>query len=719
MDELTLLQLVVPCLLMGTCVALPLSLLALAVNSLCHRGLPPWARQAIWSLVLIRLMLPLSVGSSASLQPAGMWLAERAFSLVNDLAAPPIENPVEDPSVLPSEHLDYVTQFDNPVVLAAGSQSYVTQPEVVDPMEYALSVPIPLVLLAGMGVMAFWTVITTLRLRHAIHVGTACTRADWQALLTDGRELFGIRRTVSLRLLPGLNSPATTGIWRPQILLPEDAATWSPDELKHVVWHELAHIRRHDVAMNWLLAVVRVVHWWNPLFWGVQRAWLAEREMACDALVLQHLGPAQSGNYGRTLLTFAARLGNAAPRWPAATAPGLVLLLGRKHALRRRLIELSRPNHRPTRWRRGLACSVIACLAATGLTDASQAVPHAGTTTSTAVPENRWQVEVPAGTTWGASYASPVHIEAPRMKVTYDLAPVIARIQQDEPKLEADAAASFLKQMFEFFLKPDAKIARPLSFSELDGHKLAITATVAQHISIKAQLDRWALYGQRQVTLEVCFLRTGQTLQELITTRGGEVLLSEQRSAGGPPILAEWSEQIPPVVRPGLPTYTRLLAPHEASAVQQAISAAGGVALYGPKVTTFDGVSFLFSDSVRPPAVEQKASSSTHARIIQNSNVAEGISMMAMPYVSADGKSLRLSFGWRQATVTALDVVEVRSEERSLDVHMPQVSYSNIRGEVELADGHTLLIAPLQRDAKGQLTICLIRPQVLTKADMQ
>jgi len=51
--------------------------------------------------------------------------------------------------------------------------------------------------------------------------------------------------------------------------------------------HELAHLKRHDIALNWLIAGAQALHWFNPLVWMAARQMLVERERACDDLVLE------------------------------------------------------------------------------------------------------------------------------------------------------------------------------------------------------------------------------------------------------------------------------------------------------------------------------------------------------------------------------------------------------------------------------------------------
>ena len=109
----------------------------------------------------------------------------------------------------------------------------------------------------------------------------------------------------------------TWGIRRPRVVLPRSAATWDAERLRVVLFHELAHIRRQDWAVQLAASVVRAIHWFNPLPWLAANAIRREAEHACDDLVLN------SGIVGTdyaTHLLAVARDATCARRYGAAAA---------------------------------------------------------------------------------------------------------------------------------------------------------------------------------------------------------------------------------------------------------------------------------------------------------------------------------------------------------------------------------------------------------------
>ncbi|MEO0479021.1 MAG: M56 family metallopeptidase [Planctomycetota bacterium] len=115
-----------------------------------------------------------------------------------------------------------------------------------------------------------------------------------------------LRRTVRLRLSDELGSPATTGVLRPVIYLPTDAVHSLPEQqLRFVLLHELAHVRRADVWVEALLRCLRTAFFFHPLVWAtvpIARRW---RELACDEAALARAGSTTRTPSAEALLALA------------------------------------------------------------------------------------------------------------------------------------------------------------------------------------------------------------------------------------------------------------------------------------------------------------------------------------------------------------------------------------------------------------------------------
>jgi beta-lactamase regulating signal transducer with metallopeptidase domain len=113
-------------------------------------------------------------------------------------------------------------------------------------------------------------------------------------------------------------SPFVCGIVRPRLVVPQSVlVSLSPQQLRHVLMHELAHIRRRDLLWGWVPEIVRTLWWFHPVVhWVVFRVRL-ERELACDQLAMALTGrdPAE---YAATLVQVAG--GSSFPFGAAALA---------------------------------------------------------------------------------------------------------------------------------------------------------------------------------------------------------------------------------------------------------------------------------------------------------------------------------------------------------------------------------------------------------------
>ena len=89
----------------------------------------------------------------------------------------------------------------------------------------------------------------------------------------------------------------------------------SENDLRLVITHEMAHIKRRDHWFRWLEWIALVVFWWNPVIWWARRQLRISEEMACDDLVLEQPVSAVH-QYVNSLLNMAELLASSAIRPP-------------------------------------------------------------------------------------------------------------------------------------------------------------------------------------------------------------------------------------------------------------------------------------------------------------------------------------------------------------------------------------------------------------------
>ena len=122
------------------------------------------------------------------------------------------------------------------------------------------------------------------RMRRAAHAPVASLVADRVAALAAR---LRVARAVQVVQSAAVQVPAVIGSLRPVILLPASALSGlSLAQLDAILAHELAHIRRHDFAVNLLQTVAEVLLFYHPACWWISRRVRAERELCCDDIAV-------------------------------------------------------------------------------------------------------------------------------------------------------------------------------------------------------------------------------------------------------------------------------------------------------------------------------------------------------------------------------------------------------------------------------------------------
>lgn len=86
-------------------------------------------------------------------------------------------------------------------------------------------------------------------------------------------------------------SPMAIGIFRPVVLLPDTfSEQFEEEEMKQIILHELAHIKRRDYAANLVQKLGESLFWYHPGVKWAAREMDVEREIACDEWAASRTG---------------------------------------------------------------------------------------------------------------------------------------------------------------------------------------------------------------------------------------------------------------------------------------------------------------------------------------------------------------------------------------------------------------------------------------------
>ncbi len=248
---------------------------ALALLAWCvhRRGTRPGLAHALWVLVLVKLVTPplFSVPLLPALQTQAVAQAAPAAESIGE-RLPHAHRVPTQASALPLDPDGSGTAAD-----ARGSFGWP-----------ALLVAI---WLAGSVVVLAWSLLRVVRFDRLLRRASSPAPQRIVRCAHELGDLLRLRRLPELRVTIARVSPLVWWVGgRVRVVVPEELlSTMSPEEVRWVIAHELAHVKRRDHMVRWLEWLACVACWWNPITWIARRQLRQSEEICCDALVLRRL----------------------------------------------------------------------------------------------------------------------------------------------------------------------------------------------------------------------------------------------------------------------------------------------------------------------------------------------------------------------------------------------------------------------------------------------
>ncbi len=311
---------------------------------------------------MLRLALPVFIQSPLSLQNLfDLAQPQTPAAAVNAVQAPLYEDP-------PSYSMNDMPSADVPPVSKA------TDLPVTAFIEAAPSAPAApsllktavLVWLAGAALIAAIVITGNVRFARMLSRNRAYDDAEFTRLLNSCRQQLNIRRRVRAVQAHGVSAAAVFGVFRQRLLIsPGPFSSLTPSQKRHVLLHELTHIKRHDTAVCVAAVILTIVHWFNPLVWI--SLWLMRRdvEVFCDDSVVKALGESERCSYASTLLELT----------PLRQTPRLATALFISHSrVKKRILSIAR-RRKASALYSALSLMLTVTIAVTGCTVAGENTP--------------------------------------------------------------------------------------------------------------------------------------------------------------------------------------------------------------------------------------------------------------------------------------------------------------------------------------------------------
>lgn len=311
----------------------------------------------LWLVLLVRLLLPLSVGKTAVSVANLLPKAEPATVMQTEPAAvPPAQSASAPETTAPAAPAQTPAQpVQRPASMPAQTETSSAESE-KSAQKPAVSVRKILIFVwaSGAALLGLWFLFCNLRYGRQLRAGVLRAIAP-----KEGRPAVRLTRTAL--------SPCLFGLFPPAIYVTMDCAQ---DEqlLHHCAEHEYTHYLHRDHIWAVLRGVCLALHWFDPLVWWAAALSRTDAELFCDEDTVRRLGEDARADYGRSLIRMTCR--ERVDPLSAATT-----MSGRGGQLKTRIISITK---HPKTAVPVLILVLLLCAAAVGctMTGAMSAAPE-------------------------------------------------------------------------------------------------------------------------------------------------------------------------------------------------------------------------------------------------------------------------------------------------------------------------------------------------------
>ena len=280
-------------------------LLVWAVCRVFHR-LPARAKSWLWRLAYLKLLVALLLAAPIDLPllPAKAAPPSLPAQVADSI---PLLPPLDLPSPAFSVPAQAATTPATPGATAV-PRAIPRPSSSAAPVRILSNVAAWLLIVWAFGVAAFgvraWR--GSRCARRLLCAGSPVANASLRQCAAELARSFRLAAAPSLLMSGDISSPLLLGIRRPVIILPSVLVSGSRlSNMRLMIAHEMAHIKRLDLGWVWLAVAGEGLFFFHPLLWLARREWRLAQEMACDEMVVR-MTRVPAAAYGEMLVGVAA-----------------------------------------------------------------------------------------------------------------------------------------------------------------------------------------------------------------------------------------------------------------------------------------------------------------------------------------------------------------------------------------------------------------------------
>lgn len=283
----------------------------------------------IWLILLIKLIIPF--GPQTPLNLSNIYLK---FYVESTLDENTQKTQINSAKKLKDINLDSSTS----VITFQSSKENLTN-YTYTPLNNKIHIRKILCFIWILGVILLSGILTVAykRLRKIIKTSITNVQSAHKKILYNCMNAMNIKSKLELSYSSKITSPSLCGLIRPKILIPISIAdTICDEEFKYILMHELSHFKNKDIIINWIISLLSIIYWFNPLLlYGFHKI-RQDCEFSCDNQVISRLEEGENIKYGNTIIRILQLVGNS------KRLVGTTLMVMNSSEIKRRIIMISK-----------------------------------------------------------------------------------------------------------------------------------------------------------------------------------------------------------------------------------------------------------------------------------------------------------------------------------------------------------------------------------------
>lgn len=217
----------------------------------------------------------------------------------------------------------------------------------------------------GILTIIIYVITVNMRLQRIGEKGSKWERDNITQLLQQCKKEMKVKGDISIIINNENKAPYLLGLLKPKIFIFSGIIDeFSMKEIRYIFLHELAHVKRKDILINWTIILVQAIHWFNPVIWYALNRMKLDCEIACDETVLNSISFTERISYGQTIINLTKMFFNN------RLTPGVTGMIN-KSELKRRIIMISKFSKKSIK-RTVITILITLILAGVGLTNANE-----------------------------------------------------------------------------------------------------------------------------------------------------------------------------------------------------------------------------------------------------------------------------------------------------------------------------------------------------------